>query len=69
MQKSLNIYLKYLYILMKIEQKSIYWKSGYIRFPKFGINWHLYNWALPFAFDIHRHNFAIEILFITIYLR
>lgn len=34
---------------MKIKKKYVNWKSGFIRFKYFEINWNISDWSLPLS--------------------
>ncbi len=52
---------------MKIKKKHLNWKSGFIRFNKFELNWSIYEIALPLSIDWSTSLLNIRILFLSFY--
>lgn len=47
---------------MKIKEKELKWRSGYIWFDKFEISWCTSFWALPLSIDVTRYAVHIQFL-------
>ena len=52
---------------MKIKKKYLNWKSGFIRFKHFEINWSIYDIALPLSIDWSTSIFSFRVLFVSFY--
>lgn len=54
--------------IMKIKNKYINWKSGFINYGFIEINWSIYDWALPIEIQFESYLFYLRILCISIIL-
>lgn len=50
---------------MKIRKKHLSWDSGFVRFKRLEINWHINNWALPLSIDVAEYLIFFQFLFVS----
>jgi len=51
---------------MKVRKKYINWKSGFVRFKYFEINWSVFDWALLFNISFSNHYIFLQILCLSL---
>lgn len=51
---------------MRIKKKYLGKLSGFIRFERFEINYHLTDWSLPFGFEYHPYLLFFRFLCVSL---
>lgn len=53
---------------MKLRDKYLSWRIGYVRFKYCEINWSLHSWALPLEVSLETFCYHIRLLCVSVFI-